>query len=89
MDSTANDPMLAAIRRRTFLGRSAAGLGSLALASLLDPSLLRAGDTKGDNSRSRQPGRYPGAGHQRRSAAGGPGLWVKDSARSLEPVGFS
>jgi hypothetical protein len=33
----------ACLSRRAFLGRSAAGLGSLALASLLDPSLLAAG----------------------------------------------
>ncbi|MBP8257365.1 MAG: twin-arginine translocation signal domain-containing protein, partial [Opitutaceae bacterium] len=31
-----------AITRRTFLGRSATGIGSLALASLLNPNLLRA-----------------------------------------------
>ena len=36
-----------AITRRTFLGRSAAGIGSLALASLLNPQLLRAaGDSE-------------------------------------------
>jgi hypothetical protein len=39
-----NDDTRARIHRRTFLGRSAAGVGSLALASLLDPSLLRAAD---------------------------------------------
>lgn len=33
-----------AITRRTFLGRSATGIGSLALASLLNPNLLRASD---------------------------------------------
>lgn len=33
-----------AITRRTFLGRSATGIGSLALASLLNPRLLRAAD---------------------------------------------
>src|ERR1043165_8978152 len=32
------------INRRTFLGRAAYGLGGLALASLLDPRLLRAAD---------------------------------------------
>ncbi len=32
------------LTRRTFLGRSAAGIGSLALASLLNPHLLRAAD---------------------------------------------
>lgn len=36
-----------AITRRTFLGRSATGIGSLALASLLNPQLLRAaGDSE-------------------------------------------
>src|SRR5262245_52246598 len=38
------DPILQQINRRAFLGRSATGLGSLALASLLDPALLRAAD---------------------------------------------
>src|SRR5436309_1211151 len=33
-----------ALTRRAFLGRSSAGMGMLALASLLDPGLLRAGD---------------------------------------------
>src|SRR2546422_584170 len=32
------------LSRRAFLGRSSAGLGSLALASLLDPSLLKGAD---------------------------------------------
>src|SRR3954465_10883090 len=32
------------IRRRAFLGRSCAGIGTLALASLLDPRLLAAAD---------------------------------------------
>lgn len=34
------DPHAQAVTRRTFLGRSAAGIGSLALASLLNPRLL-------------------------------------------------
>ena len=33
------------INRRTFLGRAALGLGGLALASLLDPKLLRAAES--------------------------------------------
>jgi hypothetical protein len=36
------------ISRRTFLGRAAYGLGGLALASLLDPRLLRATDSPSD-----------------------------------------
>ena len=42
--------------RRAFLGRSAGGIGSLALASLLDPALLRAGDRakSGNAARSRR-----------------------------------
>ncbi len=47
------------LHRRAFLGRSAAGMGSLALASLLDPSLLRAGDT----SPTRQNDRWAGTIH--------------------------
>ncbi len=40
---------LQSLTRRAFLGRSCAGVGSLALASLLDPSILRAADaTKKD-----------------------------------------
>src|SRR5215207_287857 len=43
------------LSRRAFLGRSGAGLGALALASLLDPEQLFGADaTKG-------PGRWPGA----------------------------
>ena len=34
------------INRRTFLGRAAYGLGGLALASLLDPKLLRAAEAR-------------------------------------------
>ena len=37
------DPLSLSVSRRTFLGRSGLGLGSLALASLADPSLLRGG----------------------------------------------
>src|SRR3954471_17872757 len=36
------------VNRRTFLGRSAYGLGGLALAGLLDPKLLAAPAPKGD-----------------------------------------
>jgi len=40
------------INRRTFLGRSSTGIGTLALASLLDPKLLTAADRSiGQDSR--------------------------------------
>src|SRR4051812_28077619 len=38
----------AGLTRRAFLGRSGAGLGTLALASLLDPGLLRGAEAGGD-----------------------------------------
>ena len=36
------DPTALAVHRRAFLGRAAQGVGAVALASLLDPALLRA-----------------------------------------------
>src|SRR5256886_13142693 len=39
------------INRRAFLGRAAYGLGGLALASLLDPKLLRAAEALASNAR--------------------------------------
>ena len=36
------DPTARSVHRRAFLGRAAQGVGAVALASLLDPSLLRA-----------------------------------------------
>jgi hypothetical protein len=39
------------LTRRAFLGRSSAGMGMLALASLLDPGLLRAGSGKAASDR--------------------------------------
>src|SRR4051812_1493143 len=39
------DPLRLAISRRTLLGRGASGLGALALASLLNPSLAKAAET--------------------------------------------
>src|SRR5437660_10253983 len=39
------------INRRAFLGRAAYGLGGLALASLLDPKLLRAAEAPASNAR--------------------------------------
>src|SRR3982751_4923811 len=38
------DPLQLRLTRRSFLGKTATGVGSLALASLLNPSLLRAAD---------------------------------------------
>jgi hypothetical protein len=40
MDDFARDPLRQAQTRRAFLGRTSIGLGSIALASLLDPKLL-------------------------------------------------
>jgi len=56
-----NDPSPALLERRAFLGRSATGLGTLALASLLDPALLRGADANGPDGSSRNPGRWIGA----------------------------
>src|ERR671935_1209530 len=44
------------LTRRAFLGRSSAGLGAVALASLLDPDLLR-----GAGGGPAAPDRWPGA----------------------------
>jgi hypothetical protein len=41
------------LSRRAFLGRSSAGMGALALASLLDPNLLRAADSPGPGEAGR------------------------------------
>jgi hypothetical protein len=46
-----HDRIRQALSRRAFLGRSGAGLGSIALASLLDPTLLAA-----DQAPAREPG---------------------------------
>ena len=50
------------INRRTFLGRTAYGLGGLALACLLDPKLLRAAETPQTAARWKgivQPTHFP------------------------------
>jgi hypothetical protein len=48
---------LGQISRRTFLGRTSAGLGALTLASLLNPRLLRAADGQsGGGKIDRWPG---------------------------------
>ena len=41
----ATDHLPSSVTRRAFLGRSAAGLGMLGLASLLKPDLLQGADT--------------------------------------------
>jgi len=56
-----NEPSPAVLQRRAFLGRSATGIGALALASLLDPALLRGADSKGPGGSSPKPGRWIGA----------------------------
>ena len=61
------------LARRTFLGRSALGLGSLALASLLEPRLLSStrADT-GADGRPKLP-HYQGVIHPRHLAVPGTG----------------
>ncbi len=56
MDLPPNDEDRTRIGRRAFLGRSTAGVGTLALASLLDPSLLRGGEASPSRSRDRWTG---------------------------------
>ncbi|MFI5456961.1 MAG: DUF1501 domain-containing protein [Isosphaerales bacterium] len=56
-----NDFSPVVLQRRAFLGRSATGIGTLALASLLDPALLRGADSKGPGGASPKPGRWIGA----------------------------
>jgi hypothetical protein len=60
---------MARIKRRAFLGRSGAGIGSLALLSLLDPSVLGGGDTKGSRTPAGPIGRWTGAVHPLHFAA--------------------
>ncbi len=59
------DDIQAQLHRRAFLGRSAAGVGSLALASLLNPALLRGGETSPSPSPSpsRRGERWTGTVH--------------------------
>jgi hypothetical protein len=56
MDLPLNEEIRARVNRRAFLGRSTAGVGTLALASLLDPSLLRAGEAAPSRPRDRWTG---------------------------------
>lgn len=59
------DPLLTrrleTIKRRTFLGRSTRGLGSLALLSLLDPSALKTADADEKVDAKRAVEHWPGA----------------------------
>ena len=52
---------LAWLHRRAFLGRSAGGIGSLALASLLDPACCAAGDGRKAGGSARIAERWEGA----------------------------
>jgi Protein of unknown function (DUF1501) len=56
MNLLPNQEMRARINRRAFLGRSTAGVGTLALASLLDPDLLRGGEASPSRPRDRWTG---------------------------------
>jgi hypothetical protein len=58
-----HDSALARIHRRAFLRGSTTGLGTLALASLLEPDLLRGADSKATGIPSRHPERYSGVVH--------------------------
>jgi hypothetical protein len=49
--------------RRAFLGRSAGGIGALALASMMDPALLGSALGEKTGGSSRHPERWPGAVH--------------------------
>jgi len=51
MDNPDRLATLARIHRRTFLGRGVTGIGSLALASLLDPGLLKSAETNRKSDR--------------------------------------
>jgi hypothetical protein len=51
---------LADLHRRAFLGHSAGGIGSLALASLLDPALLRGGEPAPEGLASGPAGKWEG-----------------------------
>ncbi|HLV81727.1 MAG TPA: DUF1501 domain-containing protein [Chthonomonadaceae bacterium] len=57
------DDLPIVLSRRTFLRRSAAGIGSLALASLLDPGLLSAPACAAEPAKTSAGARWPGAVH--------------------------
>ena len=63
MDFHSTDDLSSRIHRRAFLGRSTTGIGSLALASLLDPGFLRGGDLAPSLSPSRPRDRWTGVVH--------------------------
>jgi hypothetical protein len=56
-----NNHLAVQVHRRAFLGRSATGIGSLALASMLDRGLLRAGGSKGPGGSHRERQHWEGA----------------------------
>jgi len=60
---TDRDCVRARIHRRAFLTGSTTGIGTLALASLLDPSLLRGADSNLAGSRARRLKRWTGVVH--------------------------
>jgi hypothetical protein len=63
LNATDPESFVARIHRRAFLSGSTTGIGTLALASLLDPTLLRAADPKGTAIPSRRPERWTGVVH--------------------------
>src|SRR5262249_11920778 len=63
MNSSSTVALRTHIHRRAFLGRSTTGIGTLALASLLDPRLLQAGERAPALSPSRPRDRWTGAVH--------------------------
>ena len=63
MHSNDRDSVVTEIHRRSFLRGSTTGLGTLALASLLDPSLLRRADSKATDIPSRHSDRWSGVVH--------------------------
>ena len=63
MYSNDRDSALARIHRRAFLRGSTTGLGTLALASLLDPNLLRGAEPKATDIPARHPERWSGVVH--------------------------
>ena len=75
-----HDRLLRAMTRRQFFGRSAAGIGTMALASLLNENLFAAGAAKKAN------GRAPAVGHAATPASGGAGV---RSSLAVKPPHFA
>jgi hypothetical protein len=63
VNATDRESSLARIHRRAFLSGSTTGIGTLALASLLDPALLCAAEPKGSAIPSHRPQRWTGVVH--------------------------